>query len=98
MQPVQQTAQPIIRLHLLLVPLAAFLATLPLIVHGTSCGHDFDFHLLSWFEAATQFAHGNLHPHWAFTPAFNAGEPRFVFYPPISWYFGAVIGLVLTHL
>jgi len=86
------------RLHLSLIPLAALIATLPLIVHGCSCGHDFDFHLLSWFEAATQFANGNLHPHWAFTPAYNAGEPRFVFYPPISWYLGATLGLLLTHL
>ena len=70
----------------------------PLIVHGCSCGHDFDFHLLSWMEAANQFSHGNLHPHWAFTPAFNAGEPRFVFYPPLSWMLGALLGLLLTHL
>ena len=49
-------------------------------------------------EAARQFSHGNLHPHWAFTPAFNAGEPRFVFYPPLSWYLGALLGLLLTHL
>jgi len=85
-------------LPLLLIPLTALVAILPLLVHGCSCGHDFDFHLLSWIEAATQISHGNLHPHWAFTPAFNAGEPRFVFYPPLSWYLGAAIGLVLTHL
>jgi hypothetical protein len=84
--------------RLLLIPLAALFVVHPLMVHGCSCGHDFDFHLLSWFEAATQIAHGNLHPHWAFTPAFNAGEPRFVFYPPISWYLGAGLGLGLTHL
>jgi hypothetical protein len=70
----------------------------PLIVNGCSCGHDFDFHLLSWMEAASQLAHGGLHPHWAFTPAWNAGEPRFVFYPPLSWYAGALLGLLLTHL
>jgi hypothetical protein len=86
------------RWRLLLIPLAALFVVHPLIVHGCSCGHDFDFHLLSWFEAATQIAHGNLHPHWAFTPAFNAGEPRFVFYPPVSWYLGALLGLGLTHL
>jgi uncharacterized membrane protein len=93
-----QDARPPDRRHLFLIPLAALFVVHPLIVHGCSCGHDFDFHLLSWFEAATQIAHGNLHPHWAFTPAFNAGEPRFVFYPPISWYLGALLGLVLTHL
>jgi hypothetical protein len=86
------------RLRLLLIPLAALIAVMPLMHHGCSCGHDFDFHLLNWMEAANQFSHGNLHPHWAFTPAFNAGEPRFVFYPPLSWYLGALLGLLLTHL
>jgi hypothetical protein len=83
---------------IVLIPLAALVAVLPLIVHGCSCGHDFDFHLLNWMEAARQFSHGNLHPHWAYSPAFNAGEPRFVFYPPISWVLGALLGLLLTHL
>jgi len=82
----------------LTIPLAALIAVLPLTHHGPSCGHDFDFHLLSWMEAARQFSHGNMHPHWAFTPAYNAGEPRFVFYPPISWTLGALLGLALTHL
>jgi hypothetical protein len=83
------------RLPYLLIPLAAFIAVIPLLIHGCSCGHDFDFHLLSWFEAARQFTHGNLHPHWAYTPAYNAGEPRFVFYPPLSWITGAILGLIL---
>jgi hypothetical protein len=82
------------RLPYLLIPVAAFLAIIPLLVNGCSCGHDFDFHLLSWFEAARQFTHGNLHPHWAYTPAWNAGEPRFVFYPPLSWTIGAILGLI----
>jgi hypothetical protein len=82
------------RLPYILIPLAAFAAILPLLVNGCSCGHDFDFHILSWFEAARQFTHGNLHPHWAYTPAYNAGEPRFVFYPPLSWTLGAALGLI----
>jgi hypothetical protein len=94
------TSEPVSldRRCLLLIPLAACIAVLPLIVHGCSCGHDFDFHLLNWMEAARQFSQGNLHPHWAFSPAFNAGEPRFVFYPPLSWTLGALLGLLLTHL
>jgi hypothetical protein len=86
------------RQRLWLIPIAALVAVMPLIHHGCSCGHDFDFHLLNWMEAARQFSHGNLYPHWAFTPAFNAGEPRFVFYPPLSWILGALLGLLLAHL
>ena len=81
-------------LALLPIPLAAFLAVVPMLVRGNSCGHDFDFHLLSWLEAATQLAHFH-YPHWAYTPAFNAGEPRFIFYPPLSWALGALLGLLL---
>ncbi|MEO8737483.1 MAG: hypothetical protein ABI380_13205 [Edaphobacter sp.] len=84
-----------VHLYQIVVPLAAFIAVLPLILHGCSCGHDFDFHLLNWMEAARQFSHGNLHPHWAYTPAFNAGEPRFVFYPPLSWTIGAILSFLM---
>jgi len=79
----------------LILPLVAFIAISPLILRGCSCGHDFDFHLINWFEVARQLSHGTLLPHWAFTPAWNAGEPRFVFYPPLSWLFGAALGLVM---
>ncbi len=86
------------RLHYLLIPLAALIPILPLLIHGCSCGHDFDFHILNWLEAARQFSHGNLHPQWAYTPAWNAGEPRFVFYPPLSWTIGAILGLLLPWI
>jgi hypothetical protein len=83
------------RLHQLLIPVAALIPILPLILNGCSCGHDFDFHVLNWLEAARQFSHGNLFPHWTSTPAWNAGEPRFIFYPPLSWTIGAILGLIL---
>ncbi len=86
------------RLPWLLIPLVAFLAILPLILHGCSCGHDLSFHLLSWQEAAAQFAHGTLHPRWASSPAYGAGEPRFVFYPPLSWTLGGLLTLLAAHL
>ena len=82
--------------HRYLLPIAAFLAILPMLLYGPSPGHDFNFHLLSWLEAARQYAHG-LYPHWAYTPAYNAGEPRFVFYPPISWTLGALLTTLLPH-
>ncbi|HKO17630.1 MAG TPA: hypothetical protein VJU82_01965, partial [Acidobacteriaceae bacterium] len=83
---------------MLLIAAVAVIAVLPLAVHGPSYGHDFNFHLLNWMEAARQFTHGTLYPRWAYSPAYNAGEPRFVFYPPASWMLGALIGLVLTHI
>ena len=82
-------------LHLILIPIAALVVVLPLVIHGCSCGHDFDFHLISWMEAAAQFRAGVWHPAWAFSPAWNAGEPRFVFYPPISWTLGALLGMAM---
>ena len=82
------------RRHHILLPLAALLATLPLLLHGCSCGHDFGFHLQSWLDAAQQLRHGTLYPHWAWTAAYNAGEPRFVFYPPVSWMLGALLMLL----
>ncbi|HEY4357108.1 MAG TPA: hypothetical protein VGN16_15270 [Acidobacteriaceae bacterium] len=77
------------RIHLVVIPLLATLAVLPLLVHGCSCGHDIGFHVQSWLEAAQQLRHGNLYPEWAFSPAWQAGEPRFIFYPPLSWMLGA---------
>jgi hypothetical protein len=86
------------RIHWAVILAAAFVAVVPLMVHGCSCGHDFDFHAVSWIDAARQLSHGTLYPHWAYTPAYFAGEPRFVFYPPLSWMAGALIGLLLTHI
>ena len=86
------------RLHFFLILLVASIAVVPLAANGCSCGHDFDFHLASWMDAARQFSHGALYPRWAFSPAYFAGEPRFVFYPPLSWMLGALIGFVATHL
>jgi hypothetical protein len=78
----------------LLLALIALFAMHPLFAHGCSCGHDFDFHLQSWLDAAQQLRHGTLDPQWAFSPAWNAGEPRFVFYPPLSWLLGALLTLI----
>ncbi len=74
---------------------AALLAVLPLAIYGCSCGHDFDFHLRSWLEASSQWRHGILRPVWAFTAAYGAGEPRLLFYPPLSWATGALLTLLL---
>lgn len=79
----------------LLILLAALLAVLPLIVHGTSCGHDYGFHLTNWMEVQRQWKTGVLIPRWSFRAAWGAGEPRFLFYPPLSWMLGALLGSAL---
>jgi hypothetical protein len=75
--------------------LAAVVAVAPLLLRGPSCGHDFDFHLGSWLDAANGWRHGILYPHWAASANFGAGEPRFIFYPPLTWMLGAALGTVL---
>ena len=83
----------------LIIFLAAFVAIVPQLLRGNSCGHDFDVHLVSWLDCVNAWHHGILYPHWAPSPNYGAGEPRFVFYPPLTWMLGAVLGLVLPwHL
>jgi hypothetical protein len=78
-----------------IVFLAAFIAIVPQLIRGNSCGHDFDVHLVSWLDCVNAWHHGILYPHWAPSPNYGAGEPRFVFYPPLTWMLGAALGLIL---
>jgi len=76
----------------LILFLACFVIVLaPLALRGTSCGQDFDFHLQSWMGAAQQWRQGVFYPHWFASANYQAGEPRFVFYPPFSWMLGAFL-------
>ncbi len=77
------------------VLLAALVAIAPQLIRGTTCGHDFDFHLASWFDALASWRQGIVYPHWAPSANYGAGEPRFIFYPPLSWMLGAALGAVL---
>jgi hypothetical protein len=78
-----------------IVLFAAAIATAPIWIHGAVGADDFDFHMISWLDAQHSWLSGIIYPHWAPSPNFGAGEPRFVFYPPITWMLGAVLGLVL---
>jgi hypothetical protein len=78
-----------------LILLAAAVAVLPMLVRGPSYGGDFPFHLTSWHDALHGWRQGIAYPHWAASANFGAGEPRFVFYPPLTWMLGAALGLVL---
>src|SRR6202789_501732 len=80
----------------LLIAGTALLAVGTLIVRGNTCGHDFDFHLLSWMEVARAWHAGLLYPHWVQHAIYGAGEPRLIFYPPASWLLGALLGVVTS--
>ncbi|MBV8455793.1 MAG: hypothetical protein JO122_04170, partial [Acetobacteraceae bacterium] len=84
--------------RLSLVFAVAGITALPLAWRGTSCGHDFDFHLESWLEVVRHWREGVLYPHWAESPNYGAGEPRFVFYPPFSWMLGALLSLFMPWI
>ncbi len=78
-----------------LILFAAAIASAPIWTHGPAGGDDFEFHFVSWLDAQQSWRQAIPYPHWGPSANFGAGEPRFVFYPPLTWMLGAALGLVL---
>jgi hypothetical protein len=73
---------------------AAFAVEIPFFFYGTPSGHDVEFHLYSWLEVLSQWKQGIFFPRWAAMSNFAYGEPRFLFYPPVSWISGAILSAI----
>ncbi|HTJ30214.1 MAG TPA: 6-pyruvoyl-tetrahydropterin synthase-related protein, partial [Acidobacteriaceae bacterium] len=58
-------------------------------------GQGFTMHLPSWLELKTLWGLHEWRAGWASEANFGLGDPRFTYYPPVSFVLGAGLGVVL---